>query len=66
MPQDLAVVGYDNSPVAALPLINLASVDQAGVRLGELSAEVLLSRVNGRRVAEHVLIEPSLVLRGSL
>lgn len=60
------MVGYDNSPVAALPLINLASVDQAGVRLGQLAAEALLSRVNGRKVAEHILIEPSLVLRGSL
>lgn len=66
VPQDLAIVAYDNSPVAALPLISLASVDQAGVRLGQLSAEALLSRMNGRKVAEHILIEPTLVVRGSL
>ena len=66
VPQDLAIIGYDNSPVAALPLIDLASVDQSGIRLGQLAAEALLSRMNGRKVAEHILIEPALVLRGSL
>ena len=38
VPADIAIVGYDNSPVAALPLIGLASVDQDGPRLGRLSA----------------------------
>jgi LacI family transcriptional regulator len=66
VPQDLAIVGYDNSPVAALPLINLGSVDQDGVRMGRLSAEALLSRMNGRKVAEHILIEPELICRKSL
>lgn len=66
VPQDLAIVGYDNSPVAALPLINLASVDQSGVRLGRLAAEALLRRVNGRKGTEHILIEPELIARGSL
>jgi LacI family transcriptional regulator len=66
VPQDLAVVGYDNSPVASLPLINLASVDQDGVRLGILSAEAVLSRINGRTAAEHISIDPKLILRDSL
>jgi LacI family transcriptional regulator len=66
VPQDLALVGYDNSPVAALHLINLASVDQSGVRMGQLAAAALLSRMNGRKVAEHILIEPTLILRGSV
>ena len=66
VPDDIAIVGYDNSPVAGLPLINLASVDQDGVRMGQLSAEALLSRINGRSVAEHILIEPELIRRGSM
>lgn len=66
VPQDLAVIGYDNSPVANLPMIDLASVDQDGPRLGRLSAEALFSRMNGRKVAEHIQIEPQLILRGSL
>lgn len=66
VPQDLAVIGYDNSPVAALSLINLTSIDQDGVRLGQLSATALLSRMSGRKVAEHILIAPSLIARASI
>lgn len=66
VPEDLAIVGYDNSPVAALPLIGLSSMDQDPLRLGALATQTLLSRIGGRTVAEHILIEPGLVPRGSL
>jgi LacI family transcriptional regulator len=66
VPEDLAVVGYDNSPMAELSMVDLASVDQDGPRLGKLAAEALFSRMNGRKVAEHILIEPRLVVRGSI
>jgi LacI family transcriptional regulator len=65
VPGDLALVGYDNSPIAAMPMIDLASVDQDGPRLGKLAAEALFTRIGGRSVAEHILIEPTLVPRGS-
>lgn len=65
LPADLALIGYDNSPVAALPMVDLTSVDQNGRRLGKLAAEALFSRMNGRSVAEHILIEPTLIARGS-
>lgn len=65
VPQDLALIGYDNSPVAGLPLIGLSSVDQDGRRIGRTAAEALLTRIGGRTVAEHRLIEPTLVSRGS-
>lgn len=65
VPLDLAIMGYDNSPPAGLSLVDLSSVDQNGPRLGRLAAEALLTRMNGRTVAEHILIEPRLILRGS-
>lgn len=66
VPEDLALVGYDNNPVAALPMIDLASVDQDGRRMGRVAADALLTRIGGRSVAEHVLIQPTLIARGSL
>lgn len=66
VPEDLAIVGYDNSPMAALSMIDLASVDQDGPRLGKLAAEALFTRMNGRKVAEHIMIEPELITRGTL
>jgi LacI family transcriptional regulator len=66
VPEDLAIIGYDNSPVAALPLIGLASMDQNPLRLGALAMQTLLSRIGGRKVAEHLSIAPTLAGRGSL
>ncbi|MBC7477489.1 MAG: LacI family DNA-binding transcriptional regulator [Pseudorhodobacter sp.] len=66
VPEDLALIAYDDSPVAALPLINLASIDQSGRQLGELAAKHLLSRIGGRVQAIHQRITPRLVPRGSL
>ena len=65
VPQDLAIIGYDNSRVAGLPLIDLTSMDQAGRKQGALAAETLLSRIGGRKAAQHVLLEPTLTLRSS-
>lgn len=66
VPRDLAIVAYDNSAIASLPLIDLASIDQSGWELGARAAELLLSRIAGRREASHLLIEPRLVRRSSL
>ncbi|SCB36993.1 transcriptional regulator, LacI family [Rhizobium multihospitium] len=65
VPEDLAIIGYDNSPMAAIPLVGLTSVDQNQMQLGRTAAEVLLSRIDGRRDARHLLIEPRVELRGS-
>ncbi len=65
IPQDLAIIGYDNSSVAALPLIDLSSMDQSGRSQGKLAAETLLGRIGGRTAPQHFLLEPSLKLRSS-
>lgn len=65
VPGRLAIVGYDNTPAAAMPLVGLSSIDQDAGRLGALAGEMLLSRIGGRRAAEHVMIPPSLVARTS-
>ena len=66
VPEDIAIIGYDNTNVAALAPINLASIDQSGRRIGSLATETLLSRIAGRTNASHLLIEPTLVKRSSL
>ncbi len=66
IPEDLALIGYDNSPMAQMSMVDLTSIDQDGPRLGKLAAEALFTRISGRQVAEHILIEPTLIPRGSL
>ncbi len=65
VPEDLAIIGYDNSPMAAIPLVGLTSVDQNAVQLGRTASEVLMGRIDGRQEARHLLIEPHVELRGS-
>lgn len=63
IPEDLSIVGYDNVPATALPPIGLTTVDQSGVSMGRQAAELLVSRIEGRTEAEHILIPPHLVVR---
>jgi LacI family transcriptional regulator len=66
VPDDLAVVGFDDSPIASNPMFDLASIDQSGSTLGRLATKALLSRLDGRVKAEHTYIEPRFIRRGSL
>lgn len=60
-----ALVGYDNTPTAALPPVGLSSVDQSGFEMGRRAAELLLERLDGRAEARHVVTTPRLVVRAS-
>lgn len=64
VPDDVSLVGYDNTFVAALRHIGLTSVDQNRERLGEMAVEALIERIeDGRTDARHTVITPTLVAR---
>ncbi|MEU8149576.1 LacI family DNA-binding transcriptional regulator [Nonomuraea sp. NPDC048901] len=65
VPQDLSVVGYDNTQLAALPNIALTSVNQDGAVMGGTAGRLLLERIQGRTSAVRFSVTPSLVIRGS-
>ncbi|MFL6075205.1 MAG: LacI family DNA-binding transcriptional regulator [Mycobacteriales bacterium] len=66
VPDDLSVVGYDNTTFAALGPISLTSVDQAGRHLGDDAARLLLDRIADRRKPTTQLkLSPTLVPRHS-
>lgn len=65
VPNQMAIVGYDNTQTANLPLISLTSVEQNGQELGELAARSIISRIGGRTTPEHYLVPPSLIIRES-
>ncbi len=66
VPDDVAVVGFDNLQTSALGVIGLTSVDQQPVALGRLAVHTALERA-----ADHSLeprrrvLHPRLVVRGS-
>ncbi|MEA5456539.1 LacI family DNA-binding transcriptional regulator [Sinomonas sp. JGH33] len=65
-PADVAVVGYDNSPLAAYHYLALTSVDPRSREIGAEAARTLLARLqNPDAPRRHALIEPTLVTRPS-
>jgi LacI family transcriptional regulator len=66
IPQDVSLVGYNNTALAALAPVQLTSVDQAGHTMGSTAARMLIERVEGRRDrAMQTTMTPRLVVRGS-
>ncbi|PXY21392.1 LacI family DNA-binding transcriptional regulator [Prauserella muralis] len=66
IPEDISVVGYDNTSLAALKRVSLTTVDQPRMEMGRLAVEALLERVRGERSAPaRHLLHPSLVVRGT-
>ena len=63
VPDDVSLIGYDNTFVAALQHVGLSSIDQHSDRLGELAVEALLERIDGRAEPRHDMIAPTLVPR---
>ena len=61
----MSVVGYDNTDLAAHPLIDLTSVDQQGVEMGEQAVTMLLERFQGRTEPREYVATPSLQVRSS-
>lgn len=60
-----AVVGYDNTNFAGLPLLSLTSVDQPRLLMGRTAVEMLVERVAGRTEPRHEVLTPTLVERAS-
>ena len=56
----MSVVGYDNTDLAAHPLIDLTSVDQQGVEMGEQAVTMLLERFQGRTEPREYVAAPTL------
>ncbi|MEV6793038.1 LacI family DNA-binding transcriptional regulator [Streptomyces sp. NPDC051320] len=68
VPQDLAIVGYDDIEFAAAAAVPLTSVRQPAVAMGRMAADLLLEEV-GPDARDHrhqrVVLQPELVVRES-
>lgn len=66
IPEDLSLIGYDNSPLAAANLLRLTTIDGRNQEVGARAAKALLDRMkNPTAPARTELIAPELVTRSS-
>lgn len=66
VPGDISIIGYDDNTFAEHVLVPLTTVRQPAYAMGRAATEMLLTRLEGRRVARnHVVFQPELVVRDS-
>ena len=65
IPEDLSVVGYDDSSVASLPFLNLTTVRHSPTRLAEIAIDVLVRRLDdgSEFPPSRTLVDAELVVR---
>jgi DNA-binding LacI/PurR family transcriptional regulator len=66
VPEDVSLVGYDDSPLAKLGTIDLTSVSQAPHDMAVAAVRSAIERLEGSRDEDaEVVLEPVLVIRGT-
>ena len=65
VPDDVAVVGFDDTPEAAYFIPPLTTVRQDFKRLGHATVELLMAQLAGEDISQQMLVTPTLVVRQS-
>ena len=70
VPDDVAVVGFDDIPFASFPEVQLTTINQPTYRMGRKAMEILLEQIGGYDGSSpprtrQIYLEPRLIVRQS-
>lgn len=68
IPEDIAVIGFNNEPVTKVVEPNLSSVNYPAIEMGEIAAQTIISHLNGNLNVQQgstIVLRSELVLRKS-
>ena len=65
IPQDISIIGFDNTDFGRLPYIALTSISQQKFRTGRLAVQRLLEKIGGDCRQTTDILQPELVIRSS-
>jgi DNA-binding LacI/PurR family transcriptional regulator len=65
VPNDISVMGFDNTALSALSYVSLTTVNQPSDDLGHAAIDLLLQRLEGRTTSTQYVGAPTLVVRTS-
>lgn len=65
VPEDVAIVGYDDIDFAAAATVPISSIGQPRVRIGTEAVELLLAETDGTAEPRQIVFQPELVVRAS-
>jgi LacI family transcriptional regulator len=65
IPEDVAVIGFDNIPMAAFPEVQLSTISQPKTEMGKTAMEVLWRLIQGGTESkpEQILLPTQLIIR---
>ena len=65
IPEDVGVIGYNNSILAETASPALTSVDNLAAAMARQAVELLVNRLQGKQVSHKIVLTPTLVIRES-
>ncbi len=65
IPDDVAIVGYDDIIISQYASIPLTSVHQPTDKIGRLAVDIIQKRIDGSEVGNRTILKPSLIIRDS-
>lgn len=65
IPEQAAVLGFDNSPICCIMHLPLTTIAQPRQQISECAVDILLKLMQGEKIKTHVMLQPCIIERES-